>query len=198
MLTLFTMTVTLASSCRDSKQHVTTAATEIYSIETVNFLNARIPIPEGYVKVGIDELGRKLEEYKGKEQTWITANAIETIKNSPDEKVLYTDINSPTNAYWIIKGQFVDLDREIAKGYVQMLIRTLKSRQVVTGVSHSVVSTNFKQTKDAEYIKVKVNAIKDGITLLQTQYIITAKSETFTVIVMNEEGNDFEYLIQNI
>ncbi|WP_157974630.1 hypothetical protein [Lewinella sp. IMCC34183] len=184
--------------CRNNKSKAPSVELVPFTIENNVIPNIDIPIPDGYEEVTIEELGKRLEKYKGETQSGITAQGIEKIKNSSENKALYSDTLNPQNAYWIIRGGYVDLNPQLASDYAEMLVQTLKERQNRTGAIHKLVSTNFKETKSIEYIKVIIDASTGTSTSRQTQYVISTKGETFTVIVMNVKGIDFENLIQKI
>ena len=105
-----------------------------------DLLNADLYFPKDYKLTSIDDFERKLSESRSNfEITQVSIGSIEKMKSISHLTTLYTDSLNFENYIYITKGEFVDLNKNIATQYSSMLNNSVESNWANNGIKFKLL-----------------------------------------------------------
>ena len=180
-------------SCAEEAKKKSISPSE-YNEHYLNFLNGNVILPKSYKKTTGEKLADAqitalnrpdlkeylTTEYQRLEESGIFGNAI------------FVDTTNVTNYIFVRLGEYVPLDKSVANQYLGMVRSSLESGWDEIGIKYERLENKFVQTDKSDYIKIKYQMDRDGITTFQTQFLMTNNLKTFDFIVVNSENKEVE------
>jgi hypothetical protein len=158
-----------------------------------DLLNADLYFPKDYKLTSIDDFERKLSESRSNfEITQVSIGSIEKMKSISHLTTLYTDSLNFENYIYITKGEFVDLNKNIATQYSSMLNNSVESNWANNGINFKLLENKYFQKNQKKFVKIKYEQEFNKVKKYLTQYLISGKGKTFSVMVCNFKNEDFE------
>jgi len=166
--------------------------------QPINFLNREIYLPKDYEKVNLNELGEMLRQNPDLNEIdrfyYETAVRMQQDDIAPE---LFTQVSNKTNIIWFLQGTYLVLDKEMATLYVDMLERSQIAAMEAKGITMNRLENKFISLKNTKAIKVKYEQSYGFNKKYLTQYIVTYKFDTFSILISHDENEDFQDVLSN-
>jgi hypothetical protein len=189
---IFTISfIILLLSCKESKQM--SKINENLKSTHNDLLNAELYFPKNYKLTSIDDFEIKLSESRSNlEITQVNIGSIEKMKSISHLTTLYTDSLNFENYIYITKGEFIDLNKDIATQYSSMINNSVESNWLNIGINFKLLENKYFQKNQKKFVKIKYEQEINKVKKFLTQYLISGKGKTFSVIICNFKNEDFE------
>lgn len=182
----------LLLSCKEESKQKTIINENLKSTYN-DLLNADLYFPRDYKLTSIDDFERKLSESRSNfEITQVNIGSIEKMKSISHLTTLYTDSLNFENYIYITKGEFIDLNKNIATQYSSMINNSVESNLANNGINFKLLENKYFQKNQKKFVKIKYEQEFNKVKKYLTQYLISGKGKTFSVMICNFKNEDFE------
>ncbi|WP_299215266.1 hypothetical protein [uncultured Aquimarina sp.] len=191
------LTLILILSCKSEKKEV---SEEFKNTEwqLITFLEKKIRLPINYEKTTIEEIFAKMESLENPDGfVELQYNRLNILKNAGAEFEIFVEKDNVMNSISFMLGPYVPLDNSVVSTYVNMVEGQILPQSKEFGLKYKRTESKFLKYKNAEIIKVKYEQINEQNKRFVTQYLITYKLKTFTMVVINKNDTDFQFLLKN-
>ena len=191
--------LTLLISCKEEVKEKNNISDNKKHLVHNELLNADFYLPNYYKIKTIDDFEKELSESRSNiELTKINFGNIEMLKSLSELTTLYTEKNKAENYIFFQKGEYINLNKNIATQYSTMLNNVVEKNWTNFGIDFKLLENKYLQKNQNKIVKIKYLQEFNKVKKYLTQYLITAKGKTFSVMVCNFENVDFEEEFKNI
>jgi len=166
--------------------------------QPIHFLNKEIYLPKEYEKVNLNELGEMLRQNPDLDAIdrfyYQTAVSMQENEVAP---VLFAEVTNKTNIMWFLQGSYMELDKEMETTYLEMLQRSQIAAMEAKGITMKLLENKFISLKNTKAIKVKYEQSYGFSKKYLTQYIVTYKFDTFSILISQDQNKDFQDVLSN-
>jgi len=164
----------------------------------LEFLNKNIYLPKNYEATTIEDfinahiVDGKIDSFQKNQQ----ANLYKQKRNGVKFEI-FCEKSNLKNSIIIQLGEYTPLDKRRVNPYVNNLEKTVLSEWSKYYIYYERLEAKFITSKNTKSIKIKYRIIIDGKNTFMTQYIVTSKSNTFSIVVTNEKNIDYQFVLKN-
>lgn len=199
---LIVFTSGLFSSCEDdiineinkavSESFTNNEKTEFQENTSINvdFAKIKIQLPKYYVKTSHEELTSVIDFID--ENTQIHLNNIKEFEKSNKGFIIFVDSSNVFNQLLILGAEHTYFDKKTAGQYLYLLERQLENEWIPRNIQYTRLESNYLSNSNVRILKVKYETIINEFTNYTTQYIITTAKKSFSILVINNTGEDFQ------
>jgi len=174
------------------------AVNTIGTIQPINFLNKEIYLPSNYQKVNLKEIGEMLRQNPNLDPIdRIYYKRAVQFQNSAAAPELFSEKNNKLNSIWFMPGEYIPLSKDMVSQFVNMLEQNFIPDSAVSGIEYERLESKFLTFKSTKAIKVKYEQTAGTKKRYITQYIVTYKFDTFSIIVTNDKNEDHQRILKN-
>lgn len=185
--------LTLLISCKEEVKEKNNISDNKKHLVHNELLNADFYLPNDYKINTIDDFEKELSASRSNiELTKINFGNIEMLKSLSELTTLYTEKNKAENYIFFQKGEYINLNKNIATQYSTMLNNVVEKNWTNFGIDFKLLENKYLQKNQNKIVKIKYLQEFNKVKKYLTQYLITAKGKTFSVMVCNFENVDFE------
>nr|WP_319571725.1 hypothetical protein [uncultured Draconibacterium sp.] len=163
----------------------------------IDYINAQITLPDNYHAIKLDSLREFI--LSNNKNSIVQNNLLSTFNqllSANSDYSIFADENYIENVVWLMKGEYVQLNNNIANQYIAMLEQHILSSWTAQGGKGTVLEKKIIKSHTYFTIKVKFKQESNGISKYVTQYVTTMNKSTFMVFVSNYENVDYEEWIK--
>jgi len=176
----------LPSEFKDTEQHF------------IEFLEREIRLPNEYEKNTIEQMFFIRESYDNPDGfVELQYKRLNSLQNSGAEFKIFTEKGDFINTISFMLGKYIPLDKSVVNRYVNILEQQILPESTEFGFEYKRLESKFITLKNTKIIKVKYEQTNQGKKLFMTQYLITYRYKTFSMIIINKKDIDFQYLLKN-
>jgi len=194
---LFFFSAILFISCNNSSEEKVDPFKD-YVKQPIQFLNKEIYLPKEYDQVNLNELGEMLRQNPDLDaiDRFYYQTAVRMQENDVPP-VLFAEVANKTNIMWFLQGSYMELDKEMATTYLEMLQRSQIAALEAQGITMKLLENKFISLKNTKAIKVKYEQSYGFSKKYLTQYIVTYKFDTFSILISQDQDKDFQNVLSN-
>ncbi|HEY9083138.1 MAG TPA: hypothetical protein VIN73_07375 [Vicingaceae bacterium] len=177
---------TITDSLSKQDQTITEELTKL----TIDFAKIKIQLPKYYFKTNHEELTSVIDFID--ENTQIHLNNIKEFEKSNKGFIIFVDSSNVFNQLLILGAEHTYFDKKTAGQYLYLLERQLENEWIPRNIQYTRLESNYLSNSNVRILKVKYETIVNEFTNYTTQYIITTAKKSFSILVINNTGEDFQ------
>lgn len=164
----------------------------------IHFLDKNVYLPSGFEVVNLNELGEMLRQNPDLEEPLKTYYQIAASinANSGVSPQFFTH-NYKSQCIWFTSGSYIELTKEKASIYEQMMDRNYIQPLRESGAEIKLIERKFITKKNTKIIKLKYEQNFPRTHGYMTQYLVTYRNNTFSIMVANTLEEDFSFILDN-
>jgi len=164
----------------------------------LEFLNKNIYLPKNYKATTVEELinARKVDGKYESFQTIQNAKLYEQ-KRIGEKFEIFCEKSNLKNSIIFQLGEYIPLNKRLISPYVISLEKDVISELSKYNIGLERLEAKFITSKNTKSIKIKHRLIFDDKSIYLTQYIVTYKLNTFSIVVTNEKNIDYQLILKN-
>lgn len=176
----------ITDSLSKQEQPITQELTSV----TIDFAKIKIQLPKYYFISNHEELISIIDLID--ENTQIQLNNIKEFEKSNKGFIIFVDSNNVFNQIMIFGAEHTYFDKKTAGQYLYLLERQLENEWIPRNINYTRLESNYLSNSNVRILKVKYETIINNHTNYTTQYIITTAKKSFSIIVNDNTGKDFQ------
>jgi len=195
LISIFLIILNLSCSTKTKKSGNDFDLTNSHKLE---FLNKNIYLPKNYKATTVEELiiARKVDGKFESFQT-IQNEKLYEQKRSGEKFEIFCDKNNLKNSIIFSPGEYMPLNKNLISPYVIRLEKDVKPELSKHNIGLERLESKFITSENTKSIKIKHRLIFDDKNIYLTQYIVTYKFNTFSIVVSNEKNIDYKFILKN-
>jgi len=171
---------------------------DLTNLQMLEFLNKNIYLPKTYKATTIEDFinAHKVNRKTDSFQTIQNAKLYERKRNGVKFEI-FCEKSNLKNSIIFQLGKYTPLDKSLVSPYVNVLEKSVLSEWTKYGITYERLESKFITSKNTKSIKIKYRINTDGKNTFMTQYLVTYKFNTFSIVVTNEKNNDYQFVLKN-
>lgn len=177
--------------------------TSDYKLEFIHFLGTSVYVPNSYVKMSNAERIRRIlaNDPEIDLDNALVKNYLESLNVSEGEEVMYVDSTALSDIILFVnrehdKGKYFSIDQEELSAYASIMKGVTSREGRSAGYSTTSLDNRFFELSDSKILKMKFEWSSVEEDRYVTNYLIIKSDKTFTTIILNEDGEEFEEMVR--
>ena len=167
-------------------------------LRLISFLNKKVRLPSEYKVLTIEQLLTLMDQERlPDELVQLQFERLKSMQSSGTKFELFVDDFNFLNTITFTAGEYIPLHKEMVNPFVHQLENQILSQLEAEGIEHKRLETKFLTYSKTKVIKVKYMQSNGVQERYITQYVITSGLNTFSMVVINNDNIDFQYVLKN-